>query len=273
MGTMRFADKNLDKGQVLNLFELGIEQGINTHHVSSEYNSHQLVCDVYNSLDKSIRSQFNVICKLANPHFDAETFEPSKLRKSVETYLSELGFERLSVVQWMWRLNPLDDQIRCNGLKEQAAMIKASFDDLIKEGKVGAVACFPYSSRFMNTVRELGIMDGQVNYMGLLESDAEDAGIGAYTIALRPFKAGEFLSIEKIATDFQGRYSDICEDWNIAQYALAYPLLNNRVTSVVVSLHNKEQIAQAAEVGNVSSNDEAFSLFQSIAREAKESGL
>lgn len=248
LGTMRLVDKGLIENDVCSLIRTALDKGINTHHISDEYNSFVLICESYKQLKKKEREQLQVICKISSPHFNESTFDSSIMKKHVEKYLFSLGQERLAVIQWMWRINPLDDDVRLLRMADKLENIKNCFFELKSEGKVGDVACFPYSAKFMKKVRQLGICKGQINYLNIFENNALDAGLNEYTIALRPLAAGQ---INKIPSELWSQHSSqlgYSRNWTSAQHALAYSLSSPQVISTVVSLNNNEHLNAAIDV-------------------------
>jgi aryl-alcohol dehydrogenase-like predicted oxidoreductase len=264
LGTMRLADKGLIKNDVCSLIRSGLDKGINTHHISDEYNSFALICESYKQLKKEEREQLQVICKLSGPHFNEPTFNSLIMKKRVEKYLLSLDVERLAVIQWMWRMNPLDDDVRLLRMADKLESIKNCFFELKSEGKVGDVACFPYSAKFMKQVRQLGICKGQINYVNIFENNALDVGLNEYTIALRPLAAGQ---INKIPSELWSEHSNqlgYSRNWTSAQHALAYSLSSPQVISAIVSLNNNEHLNAAIDVVENLPRDLTLNNYKSI---------
>lgn len=264
LGTMRLSEKKFDTSSTKMLIRDALAMQVDTHHFSDEYESFELLLNSYAGLKQTEKSQIKSICKLGNPHFDEELFNAEKLKLQIESYLTSTGLEQLSIVQWMWRLNPLDDSVRIERLKNCIQEMKESFQLLIKEGKVGDFACFPYSSDFMHEVRDLNLCKGQVNYLNLAEDDALDAGLGEYTIALRPLLAGKLKTIkdQNMLKYIEGVANG--KQWTLSQHSLAYCLSASEVKTCVVSMHNLEQLKSATEVATSTPSSLDLNSYQKL---------
>src|SRR5262249_39625694 len=128
-----------------------LARGITTFHSSSEYDTFSRFCALSRNLGGR-GSEMHHVVKLAEPHFGDTSFDERRLRLKVEAYLADLGVARLDVVQWMWRGDLKDEDGRLAGFKRHRDSIQAAFDALRAEGKIGAVASFPYTLRFADAV-------------------------------------------------------------------------------------------------------------------------
>ena len=82
------------------------------------------------------RQQFQLIAKIAEAHFDAERFSGQDLEQRIDEVLQQLGVEQLAIAQWMWRLNPLNDDLRIARMTEQGwCEIRDAFCGLVSRAK------------------------------------------------------------------------------------------------------------------------------------------
>jgi aryl-alcohol dehydrogenase-like predicted oxidoreductase len=191
---MRMAERPLDNVAWVNLLAASMDLGVTTFHASNEYASHARFCDVFARLDCK---RAKLIVKLAEPHFGDSSFDRARWRAKLDTYLRELGVDQIDVVQWMWRGDLKDESGRLAGFARDRDDILDAFAESSHEGKLGAVAPFPYTAGFCDAVIAGGF-DGIAVYLNPLELDmvpqierAADARMS--TIAIRPLAAGKAL--------------------------------------------------------------------------------
>jgi aryl-alcohol dehydrogenase-like predicted oxidoreductase len=194
-GSMRMNERAVDDSAWVRLLAESMELGVTTFHASNEYASHEHFCAVFAQLERRIAK---VIVKLAEPHFGDGAFDRARWRDKLDAYLRELGIERLDVVQWMWRGDLKDEPGRLAGFARDRAAILDAFAESKREGKLGAVAPFPYTAGFCDDIIAGGF-DGIAVYLNPIERDlvpqierAADAGMA--TIAIRPLCAGKALA-------------------------------------------------------------------------------
>lgn len=249
LGTMRFSEKNLTVASVRSLIAYAHERGVNTHHVSHEYQSFALYREALASFPKSFREGLAIIAKLPYPHFKDGKTDFSLFGKRVDEYLTWLGLEKIAVVQWLFRSEPLDDSIRIPKLRQACAEgLSGCFQDLISRGKVGNIASFPYTSDFWRQSKEIGLVDSQVNYLNLLETEYSEFLDDCYFIALRPLAAGRLGGRSGF---IKGDLSDILKEVSdasgipnrsLTSLALNFPLWHPKVASVVLSMNSREDL-------------------------------
>lgn len=175
--------------------------GVSTCHSSNEYESFPLFCRVLERLRNSGHSNDRQhIVKLADPHFGETTFDPHRVRQRIESYLEALNVERIDVVQWMWRGDLKQEQVRLEGLAERSSLIEDTFSGLRQAGKVGTCVVFPYTPGFAESALGRAWCGGLAIYLNYLESEylelARKAAIGGSSvIALRPLAARRVLDV------------------------------------------------------------------------------
>ena len=260
LGTMRLAERNINLIDCVKIFDTAIDKGINTFHISSEYNSFSLVTSAFKQLaPRKINS--NVVVKLASPHFDELCFSQSNLEKKIDYILQQTGLETIHIAQWMWRQNPLNDSTRIEDLEAQAEEIKLCFHNIIKKGKVLEFACFPYTTSFMKSVTSLGISKVHINYQNFWENMLVDGGLHDYSIALRPFLAGK---VNGLHPEFIKQLNTI-EERSIISHSLNYVLSHPQICSSVVGINTLEQLEEIISVRkSISKNIDIFDKYQSI---------
>ncbi len=194
-GTMRLDERRLDEGACELLVRESIARGITTFHSSSEYEPYARFCGLVRHLGGRRRDVQHVV-KLAEPHFGDVSFDERRLRAKVDAYLADLGALRIDVVQWMWRGDLKQEEARLAGFARHRDAIQAAFDALRREGKIGAVATFPYTIGFADAVLSAHFGDGLAVYINPIEQEMlgqveRAAAIGAGVVAIRPLAAGK----------------------------------------------------------------------------------
>lgn len=194
-GTMRLDERRLDDRACELLIRESLARGITTFHSSSEYPPYGRFCGLVRRLGAE-RREVQHIVKLAEPHFGDTSFDESRLRKKVDAYLADLAAPRIDVVQWMWRGDLKQEEERIAGFAGQRDAIQAAFDALRREGKIGAVATFPYTNGFADAVLSSQFGDGLAVYLNPIEQGMRAeveraASIGAGVVAIRPLAAGQ----------------------------------------------------------------------------------
>lgn len=178
-GSMRFVSGKLgamDDAAGKRALEAAIAGGVTSIHSSYEYGTRWAVGEVLRDHPK--RHDIQHIIKAPVPDFDDQGFDEAKFRMRVEDALKELGAERIAIVQHLQRGVGNDvindergDPARIAAMPEVNARLKACADDLKAEGKIGALACFPYTAGFAAPAVESGIFDGVVAYWSLVETE------------------------------------------------------------------------------------------------------
>ena len=268
LGTMRLAEKELGASQVSELLLTATAFGVNSLHVSSEYPSFALLSDAMQKMTNTQRQQFQLIAKIAGPHFDTERFSEQDLEQRIDEVLQQLGVEQLAIAQWMWRLNPLDDDLRIARMTEQAQEIRDAFSGLVSRGKVAEFGCFPYSDRFMQSAFELNLATSHINYLnpweiplftGGLSHPKQDAELTsgqecelnlkdrkASAIAMRPLGAGKISQVS--AALLQQISQDIgIEHASVAELCVKMAYCHPQVRALVISCSKVEQVQSLTE--------------------------
>lgn len=257
-GSMRLDPEKIDLPAAVELITYLYQNGINTFHSSHEYETDSFFCRVLQKFRTSHpNAEIKHIAKIGVPHFDETRFDGNRLVTAVENRLKQLGTERIDVVQWLVRHQPNDDRHRLPILAECQQELSQTWTKLQNEGKVGALASFPYSVPFAKAVLQFPICEGLVTYLNLLElemtpllTQMEQAGQGY--MAIRPLGGGaiatEAVRANENPTEIQrikaiANKLDILED--LTEFAIQFPLLHPAVSSVMVSVTS---IKHAAEI-------------------------
>ncbi len=208
-GSMRMCEYDYSNSYWVNLFNEIYDMGIVIHHVSNEYESFSLYCNVLNEFynvypEKRIKH----IVKLAEPHFDSNIFDAELLLLKINYYRHALQVENeLFGIQWMWRGSLSDDLLRCKQFYNSGIQIKDYISFLKREGLIGKFYIFPYSIGFAEAVLNMeniysGFFDGFIVYRNFneLEYDSILDKSKKLNLILRPLNAGKTLN-EKNAKD------------------------------------------------------------------------
>lgn len=262
LGTMRLADKNICLYECIELFDAAILNGVNAFHLSSEYNSFELVSSSLNQIVSNKPSiDIKVIAKLASPNFDEDCFEQVNLENKIDNILQKTGLEQIELAQWMWRQAPLNDESRIPNFLSQANEIKNSFDNIISKGKVKKFGCFPYTGNFMEKVSSLKISDLHINYLNFWEDSLLEGEILSSSIALRPFFAGK---IKEVNSKFIEELNTI-QSGNGIFHSLNYVLSHPKICSAVLGLNSIKQLDEVINISDsISKNIEIFNQYRSI---------
>ena len=272
LGTMRFSPERVGQAQGgLALLQHLDEHGINTYHTSQEYDTHSFFCDVFRQFKKS-RPLVDTthIVKLAAPHFEETDFSAKNLEKGIDSQLKARGIEQIDIVQWLFRQKNNVDMIRIPKLLETVQDISNVFAKLIKSGKVRAFSCFPYSLAFAKIVNQHLLVDGFMDYLNIAERQwavliQDDTMNKCGFIAIRPLFAGKIIPWMKenlnALPSFLGENDnqDASIDW-----ALSYPLLHPKTSSIVVSISNESQARAAIKASNQSNPAGNYAEFLNI---------
>lgn len=255
LGTMRFLDKGRTKDELIDLFSyLYHELGVNTHHSSYEYNSYQLYCEALLDFKRKSGVHVNHIVKLSSPGFKEKKFDKVVLRERILSELKHLATDRVEVVQWLYRSEPIDDKVRIPGLNDSIGEINAAFNDFIKEGIIGTVGTFPYSIDFGKEVSgKVDANTGWVTYLNLLEREnIDNLPKGQWLIGIRPLAAGRIKeAISQLNEETYNKLvhkDEFSKDESILNIALGYCLQFPEVISNILSVNS---IDQAKSLGKV----------------------
>ena len=232
-GSMRICDYDYDDSYWISFFEYLYDSGVNTHHVSFEYESYKRYCKILKKyLSVNPEKKVNHIVKLAEPHFGINSFSETKFYNLIQKYLDDLNCNSIQIVQWMWRGLMKQEKQRISSFKKNIPRISDAFKKLKLNKKVEQIYCFPYTERFAEICLKLPFIDGFTVYRNpkennfdqiieLCEKNSKDI------ITIRPFLAG---------TMFKESYN--------AKELLEYSLNSNSISKVILSVSNKEKFNQ-----------------------------
>jgi len=199
LGTMRLEQVERSLTQWLDFFVEVHELGIETLHVSSEYESYPLVCRVLGDLAaKFPQITFRLIVKLAAPHFDEPDFSAARLYERLDRYRSDFGIDHIDDVQWMWRHALKDDKSRVEAFARSLDRLADATASLKAKQLIGRLLCFPYSLEFAQVAARMAPIDGLVIYRNVDEVEDDPAvdtcaELGKACIVIRPFAAGKAI--------------------------------------------------------------------------------
>lgn len=281
-GSMRFDPKRIELAAAVDLISYLYQNGVNTFHSSHEYETDSFFCQVIQQFRlRHPAAEIVHIAKIGVPHFDEDQFNSDRLVTVIEQRLQELATERLDLVQWLVRHQPNDDQHRLPILRECQAELKATWLKLQEQGKVGALASFPYSLPFAEDVLQFPTCKGLVTYLNLLELEMtplleqmEHAGQGY--VAIRPLGGG-LITTETLAHQEQDSADDIQKlqaiisalkipEQDLTKFAVQFPLLHPAVASVMVSVTSMNHATEIlAAVANLESDRQMFDNILQVA--------
>ena len=218
--------------------------------------------------DHPRRGELHHVIKVPVPNFkDGNRFDPAKFRLRVEEALTDLHADRISVLQWMWRSDPNNDERRLPLLGSVLDDVMETFEALRDEGKVGYLMTFPYTVACARAAVESARLSGLIAYYNLVEMemaelfgelDRRDMGF----IAIRPLyqgiltdgradraslPEGDRFRGERYAPDFAKR-AKVDEAFgaeiggSMTSFAVRFALAAPIVASVVVGLNTPEQV-------------------------------
>ncbi len=273
-GSMRFVSGNLgrrDDAVGKRALEVALANGVTAIHSSYEYGTRWAVGEVLR--DHPRRHEVRHIIKVATPDFDDAGFDEAKFRGRVEEALKETGAERIAIVQHLQRGVGRDvindargDPARLAAMAAVNERLAAAAARLKAEGKIGALACFPYTAGFAGPAVASGIFDGVVAYYSLVETElvplmAEMRRRGMGFVTMRSLLQGLLTDKRadrtKLAADdprrkpaWDGAYARFerlqrelgreVGSWQVLaiKFALADPLF----PSVILSMNRPEQV-------------------------------
>ncbi len=235
-GTMRMS---ADNASLLNSM---YEKGIDTHHISYEYDSYVLYQKLHQQLKKE-RKYIKHIAKIAAPDFKEDKFDAEGFEKRINDELVRLGKDQLEVVQWMFRMENLNDEVRLAIFNRDYEEMQATFERLKKAGKVLAFGHFPYTPLFANKIAATGLTSVLLTYLNAFELSFQQCVEQLPTIAIRPFAAGKIKEILSNDTAMQHvvKTSNLTEIQAQACIQLL-PFLFPTVKGVIVSLNSEQQL-------------------------------
>ena len=199
LGTMRI-DRAADAAALLRQAR---EMGVSSFHCSSEYESFPLFREAWG---RARLGDSKIVAKVAVPHFGEESFSAAAFRAKIDFYLAALGLERLDVVQWLLRYDLKQEEARLAILAECAQEMGDAVAALKREGKIGHLVSFPYTTSFAAAVLRHDWCEGLALYVNPLEREMDGqadrcAELGRAVVAIRPYAAGRLFSETKLTAD------------------------------------------------------------------------
>lgn len=197
-GTMRMVSKGWPVPRWCDFFDALYEQGVRQLHVSSEYDSYPLVCEVLAARRERGGARFAIVMKMADPSFDDAGFDAARFADKLAGYREVLGEHTLDAVQWMWRAGLKDDNARLSAFAAQADVIGKAVAQAKADGGIGSFLCFPYTPAFALAALEQPFIDGLTVYRNLGEPEYDMAceravAAGKSIMAIRPYGAGSLF--------------------------------------------------------------------------------
>jgi len=243
-----------------------LDAGVTFLHSSFEYGTRWMMERVL--ADHPARADLHHVIKVPVPDFeDGDRYDAGKFRLRVEEALRELHADRISVLQWLWRSDPNEDERRLPLLARVIDDVVETFEKMRDEGKVGYLMTFPYTLPCARAAIETDTLAGIIAYYNLIDmemadlfEDLERRKMGF--IAIRPLHGG-ILTDERAdqallpegdrfadaqnAPDFAKR-SKIAETFreeiggSMTHFAIRFALAAPIVASVVVGLNTVAQV-------------------------------
>ena len=193
-GTMRLTE-GIDGASAADYLCLLHDHGIDTHHSSHEYDSHERYLEALRRARSTGRT-FQHIVKLSEPSFDHERFDGDRLTKRLDAELTTLGVDEITSLQWLYRTpDSQNTEARVVGLRDQQDEIRSWIETQLRSGKVGNVSVFPYSVGFARAALEVGLSTTLATYLNLVELDYVSLldEVDGF-IAIRPLAGGRLVS-------------------------------------------------------------------------------
>ena len=273
-GSMRLDCDRISFEDAVQLLLYLYDEGVTTFHSSHEYPTDKFFCQALAKLQQARPdAKLQHITKLGVPHFDETEFSGKRLVALVEKRLQELNTERLDLVQWLVRHQPNDNAHRLPILQAAQAELNATWKDLQKQGKVGALASFPYSVAFAEQVLTTASCKGLVTYLNPLELEMAhflDGMLeqGQGYVAIRPFCGGILTTDNLRSSAFEPakaqRLNQLLTELELSpeqanQFAVQFPLLHPAVASTMLSVTSVEHAKIAVAAAKTASvNPELF---------------
>jgi len=280
-GSMRLDPQQIELDKALELISYLYKHGVNTFHSSHEYDTDAFFCGVLQKFrQQNPAAEIKHIAKIGVPHFGEGDFKSDRLITLVEDRLRDLNTERLDLVQWLVRHQPNEDRYRLPILSACESELEQTWSKLQQQGKVGALASFPYSFPFAEAVLQFPTCEGLVTYLNLMETEMtplleQMAERGQGYIAIRPLCGGILTRdcAKNIDASESGQIQKILTALNISpaeltKLAIQFPLLHPVVTSVMVSVSSighAQEIIRAVEDLKESNLDTFNSILKAIA--------
>ena len=258
-GTMRLLTPRFDLASATALMLDLFDRGVTSFHVSREYESYPLACAALRALRRARpEAMIEIISKIPVPHFSEDRFDPARAIALIEADRQALDVERIDIVQWMVRHTPNDDAPRLAILTRDGAAAQDTWGQLKADGKISALAMFPYSDAVLRASLALPWIDGLVTYLNPLELDAAPyldrlATEGRGFMAIRPLLAGK---VSNNAPFWDGL--DIAPPDRPA-FAIAFSLMHPAIASTILTASSPVHLDQAiAEIRRIQIDHDRF---------------
>ena len=229
LGTMKLK-KYFNNSKDLSIFlDYAHEKGIKQIHISSEYDSYNLI---KKSLKKIKQKKFSFILKLAEPKTDKNKFNLRRFKKKIYQYRKDLGPSNNFTIQ-------LVNRYQCNNNKEYLIYQQSLFDKIkrtiVKLKKIKVINnfyFFPYHKERIK-IKKRGFIDGITCYRNINEKHFDNFA-----------KKNKF---EIIAMRTFGGNNKIIKKDNLKRL-IQFNLKNKIVKKVIVGINNKERLNQLMNV-------------------------
>jgi hypothetical protein len=208
---MRMSEYDYPISYWVNLFSELYEKGVKVHHVSSEYVSFHIYCIVLREFYSIFpKRKIKHIVKLAEPHFDSIKFNSGVLLKKVNEYRQALLVDNeLFGIQWMWRGDLADDNLRCKQFENSGIQIRDSISFLKSQRIIDKFYIFPYTTRFARVVLKMedicqDFFDGFIVYRNYMELEYDSIldDSNKSNLILRPLNSGKTLIDKSVKDSF-----------------------------------------------------------------------
>lgn len=203
-GTIWFAaapnrpDVDTEEGK--KALHLALDSGVNCIHTSYEYQTRHVVSEVLS--ERKDAKELKHIIKVPDPD-RAKTdnvFKPEYFRKLVEDALQELNADRIDLLQWIIR-DCTESDVKASLEKFHAYKddVRAIFEKLRDEGKVGYLGNFVYTDEYADEATASGYLDSLLCYYNawdttILPAIEKLANRNMGAVVLRPFHGGMLTS-------------------------------------------------------------------------------
>jgi aryl-alcohol dehydrogenase-like predicted oxidoreductase len=249
-----------------NAMRTAIDAGVNFIHSSYEYRTRWMMERVLRDHPK--RHDLHHVIKVPVPDFkDDGRFDAAKFRLRIDEALKDLHAERIDILQWMWRSDPNEDDLRVPMLPGLMDDLMEAFGRVRDEGKAGWMMPFPYTVPCARAAMETGNFAGLIAYYNPIEmemaelfDDLEQRDMGF--LSIRPLYQGILTDRrsgqEGLAADDRFRDPKFAEDFakrakvaevfadeigeSMTGFALRFALASPVVASLIVGLNSPEQV-------------------------------
>lgn len=249
-GSMRMLPARLSVAEGVALLSRLMDGGLDSLHVSSEYESFGYFSEIFHALraERDVRG-LRFVAKVGSPHFGEDRFEDRQFETGIDFYLDALGIETVDVAQWLLRFDLRQPEARERIFERDAERVSACVDRLRRAGKIQAMVSFPYSEGIALRALALPACDGLALYVNPFERELapllDRAHLaGKSVIAIRPLAAGRVAgdAPEDVALIRDAGGGDMTCVAGRVRAAFQYALVHPAVVTVVASLNS---IAQA----------------------------